>query len=83
MPHLEITEIALIHCNIVNNGYQHDSVVLWTFFPKKLFDQLLEVSLKNVMFLKTFSSVLSYIKIWFTKHISKLVKIEDKKKTLL
>ena len=23
--HLEITEVVLIHCNIVNNGYQQDS----------------------------------------------------------
>ena len=25
VPHLEITEIVLIHCNIVNNDYQQDS----------------------------------------------------------
>ena len=25
---LEITEIVLAHCNIVNNNYQHDSKVL-------------------------------------------------------
>ena len=24
MPHLEITEVALVHCNIVNNDYQQD-----------------------------------------------------------
>ena len=24
-PHLEITEVALIHCNIVNKDYQQDS----------------------------------------------------------
>ena len=22
MPHLEITEVVLIHCNVVNNAYQ-------------------------------------------------------------
>ena len=26
--HLQITEVVLIHCNIVNNNYQHDSRVL-------------------------------------------------------
>ena len=25
VPHLEITEVLLIHCNIVNHDYQQDS----------------------------------------------------------
>ena len=25
VPHLEITEVVLVHCNIVNNDYQEDS----------------------------------------------------------
>ena len=25
VPHLEITEVVLLHCNILNNDYQHDS----------------------------------------------------------
>ena len=33
VPHLEITEVLLVHCNTVNNGYQQDSRVLHTFFP--------------------------------------------------
>ena len=24
VPHLEITEVMLVHCNIVNNDYQQD-----------------------------------------------------------
>ena len=24
MPHLEITQVLLVHCNIVNNDYQQD-----------------------------------------------------------
>ena len=39
MPHLEITEEVLVHCNIANNDYQHDSRVLYTFVPNKSFDQ--------------------------------------------
>ena len=31
VPHLKITEVALVHCNIVNNNYQQDSRVLYTF----------------------------------------------------
>ena len=33
--HLKITEVILAHCNIVNDHYQHDSRVLYTFNPKK------------------------------------------------
>ena len=28
LPHLEITEVVLVHCNIANNDYQQDSRVL-------------------------------------------------------
>ena len=41
VPHLEIIEVLLVHCNIVNNDYQQDSRVLYTFFINKSFDQLL------------------------------------------
>ena len=31
VPYLGITEVVLIHCNIVNNDYQHNSRVLYLF----------------------------------------------------
>ena len=43
MPHLEIIEVILVHCNIVNNNYQQDSRVLYTFVPNKSFGQLLDI----------------------------------------
>ena len=46
VPHLEITEVVLIHCNIVNNDYLHNSRVLYTFIPNKSFGQLLDISPK-------------------------------------
>ena len=42
MPHVEITGVVLIRCNIVNNDYQQDSRVFYTFVPNKLFGQLLD-----------------------------------------
>ena len=66
MLHLEITEVVLVHCNIANNDYQQDSNVLHTFVPNKSFGQLLDISPKNFIFLKTFDSELSYIEVWFT-----------------
>ena len=37
VSHLEITEVILIHFNIVNNDYQQDSRVLYLFVPNKSF----------------------------------------------
>ena len=37
VPHLEITEVILIYCEIVNTYYQEDSRVLYTFVPNKPF----------------------------------------------
>ena len=44
VPHLEITEVILVHCNIINNNYQQNSKVLYTFVPKKSFGQLIDIS---------------------------------------
>ena len=30
MPHLEITGVVFVHCNIVNDDYQHGSTVSYT-----------------------------------------------------
>ena len=47
VPHLEITDIVLAHCNFVKNDYQQDSRVLYTFVPNKPFGSLLEISSTN------------------------------------
>ena len=44
VPYLEITEVVLANCNIVNNDYLQDSRVLYTFLPNKPFGSLLEIS---------------------------------------
>ena len=51
VSHLEITEVVLVHCNIVNNNYQHDFRVLYKFVPNKSFGQLVDVSSNNFIFL--------------------------------
>ena len=71
LSHLEITEIMLVYCNVVNNSYQKILRVLYifvpneifdqflelnAFVPNKSFDQFLEISLTNSIFLKTFIS---------------------------
>ena len=78
IPHLEITEVVLVHCNIVNNDYQQDSRVLYTFVPNKPFGKLLEISATNHILLKTFKSEYDEIRIWFTDQNSKPLEIEDR-----
>ena len=66
VPHLEIVELVLVHCNLVNNDYQQDSRILYTFVPNKTFGSLLEISPSNQVFLKRFNSEFQEVKIWFT-----------------
>ena len=66
VPHLEIFELVLVHCNLVNNDYQEDSRILYIFVPNKPIGSLLEISPTNHIFLKTFNSEFQEIKVWFT-----------------
>ena len=61
VPHLEITKVVLVQCNIVNNEYQQNSRILCKFVLNISFGQLLEISRTNFMFL--------CIEIWFTDQI--------------
>ena len=78
VPHLEITEVVLVHCNIANNDYQQDSRVLYMFVPNKPFGSLLEISPANCIFLKTFNSEFQDIEVWFPDQNSQTLEIEDR-----
>ena len=78
LPHLEITEVVLVHFNIANNDYQQDSRVLYTFVPNKPFGSLLEISPTNHIFLKTFNSEFQTIVVPFADQNSQLLEIEDR-----
>ena len=71
-------EVVLVHCYIVNNDYQQDSRELYTFVPSKPFGSLLETSPTNHIFLKTFNSEYSEIKVWLTNQNSKPLEVEDR-----
>ena len=83
MPNLEITEVILVQRNIVNSDYQQDLRVFSTFVLNKSFGQLLDISPKNLMFLKNFNKELSlnselrYFQVWFTDHNFKLLETVD------
>ena len=73
----KIPEVVLVHCNIVNNNYQRNSRVFYTFVLNKSFSQLLHISSNYFMFLKKFNSEL-YIEVWLTDKNSNFLEIEDK-----
>ena len=77
-PHLEIVELVLIHCNIVNNNYQQNSRILYTFLPNKPFGSLLEISPSSHIFLQTFNLEFQEIKVWFPDHNNNPLEVEDK-----
>ena len=52
VPQLQIAKVILVHCNMVNNDYQHGSRVLYTIVPNKSFGSLLDISSSNGIFLK-------------------------------
>ena len=78
VPYLEIVELVLVHCNLINNDYQQDSRILYTFVPNKTFGSLLEISPTNQVFLKTFNSEFQEVKVWFTDQTSKPLELEYK-----
>ena len=78
VPYLKITEVVLIHCNVVNNSYQQNSRVLYTFVSNKSFNQLSDISPENFIFLKIFDLEFLYIEVSFTYQNSNPLEIEDK-----
>ena len=54
VPYLEITEVVLIHFNIVNNSYQENSRVVQTFVPNNSFNELLDISPAKIYIFENF-----------------------------
>ena len=77
LTHLEITEVVLVHYDIVNNDYQQDSRVLYTFVPNKPFGSLLEISPANHIFLKNIQFRLWWN--WSMAHGSKQSTIRNRR----
>ena len=55
VPSLEVVEVVLVQCNLVDNQYQQKSEVLYTFLPNKSYSYLLNFEPSNLMFLKTYT----------------------------
>ena len=77
VPKLENVEVVLVHCNLVNNAYQQHSRVLFTFVPIKQYGQLISISPKSLIFLKTMNTEFSEIEVWFTDQNNNALEIEN------
>ena len=74
---LESVEVALVHCNLVKNDYQHTSKVLFTFLPNKQFGQLINISPHSLTIMNTVSTEFSFVEVWFADQASKALEIEN------
>ena len=77
VPKLEVVEVVLVHCNLVNNDHQQASKVLFTFVPNKQFGQLITVEPHSLTMLKTTNAEFLFIEIWFTDQNNRPLEIED------
>ena len=77
VPKLEVAEVVLVHCNLVNNNYQQVSKVLFTFVPNKMLGKLITITPNTPNMLKTTNAEFSFIEIWFTDHNNRPLEIED------
>ena len=77
VPKLEVVEVVLVHCNLVNNSYQKAPKVLFTFVPNKQFGQLITITPHSPTMLKTTNAEFSFIEIWLTDQNNRPLEIED------
>ena len=66
VPKLGSVEVVLVHCNLVRNGYQHTSKVLFSFDPNKQLGQLINISLHSLTMMNTVNTEFSFVEVWFT-----------------
>ena len=77
VPRLETVEVVLIHCNLVNNSYQQELKVLFTFVSNKKFCQLITMTPHSPTMLKTTNVEFSFIETWFTDQNNRPLETED------
>ena len=78
VPILEVVEVVLVQCNLINNQYQQKSEVLYIFTPNKSNADLLNVEPSNLVFLKTYNTEFDEIIITFSDQNGRSLEIENK-----
>ena len=75
---LEVVEVVLVQCNLVDNQYQQNFEISYTFTTNKSYAYLLNVGPSNLVFLKTYNIESDEIIITFTNQNGTPLEIEDK-----
>ena len=78
IPHLEVVELIIVHCNIINKNFQRDSRILYTFVQNEPLGSLLKISPPIHIVLKTFNSKFQKIKVWLTDQNCRPLQVADK-----
>ena len=74
---LKSVEVALVHCNLVNNNYQQPSKALFIFVHNKQFGQLTTMATHSLTILKTTDPEFQSIRLLFLDQNNRLFEIED------
>ena len=83
VPSLELVEVVLVQCNLVNDQYQQKSEVLYTSTRNKSYAYLLNVEPSNLVFLETYNTEFDEIVITFTDQNGRSLEIGDKVNLIL
>ena len=73
-----VAEVILMRYNLVDNQYQQQSDVLYTFTPNKSYAKLLNLEPSNLVFLKTYNTEFGEIIITLTDQNVRPLEMEDK-----
>jgi hypothetical protein len=80
IPQVERVESVSVHCNLVNNIYQLDNSLIYSFTPDKSFGSLLNIKPNFPFWRNTRSNTdINEIEIWFTDQNNIPLDIEDPK----
>ena len=77
VPKIEVANLVLMHCNLVNNVYQQTYKVLFAFVPNTQFGQLITVESNSSIMIKTLNAESSFIEIYFTNQNNLPLETED------
>ena len=78
VPSLQVVEVVLVQCHLVDNQHQQKFEVLYTFAPNKSYAYyLLNVEPSNLMFLKAYNIEFDEIIVTFTDQNGRPLEIED------
>ena len=78
VPSLEVVGVVLVQCNLVDNQYQQNSEVWYTFKPNKFYTYVLNVEASNLVFFKTYNTEFDEIIITVTHQNGRPLETEGK-----